>query len=80
MIVVIVSLKLWTMMIACRARNAMRVQKMGMDQPAMLVIVSDACVNVLEGREKERDQQSHAGFDGRDTTHSVIDCTHPARD
>jgi hypothetical protein len=75
MVVVIGGGELWPCLIACGAGSLIHLIKVRMNQPDMVVIGSATCVDVLEGREKEREQHPEARLYGRDTTHSVIDCT-----
>lgn len=61
--------------IGCGAGSVIHLIKVSVNQPAMVVIGSATCVDVLEGRKKEREQHPEARLYRGDTTHSVIDCT-----
>ena len=52
MVILIGVHELRPLLIGCRMGNAMRLIKVRVNQPTMVVIGSYACVNVLEGRKK----------------------------
>ena len=62
MVVVIAVHELWPVLTACRVGSVMHLIKVGVNQPAIVVIVSSASMDVLEGREKERYQECQARF------------------
>lgn len=75
MVVVISVDELRPLVIVCGAGSVIHLIKVSVNQPAMVVIGSATRVDVLEGRKKKRQQHPEARLYGRDTTHSVIDCT-----
>jgi len=72
-VVIIGAGELRAVLIAFREGGTRQLEKVSVNQPAMIVIA--AGVDVLEGREKERHQERKARFYGRNATHPAIDCS-----
>jgi len=70
--------ELWPLLVAWLGGRTIHLIKVSVNQP-MVVIGTAACMDVLEGRKEKRQQHPEARLYGRDTTHSVIDCTRVAR-
>ncbi len=69
MVVVIGGCELWPLLMGRRAGKPIHLIIVSVNQPALVA------VDVLEGRQEHRQQQREARLYGRDTTHSVIDCS-----